>query len=62
MMKNIYFDNLLFSLSKDDKYNEYDFYDFYYKDKDSVYEAFNAICQIIKYIEAEDNKDKLPTA
>lgn len=63
MVKNIHSDNLLFTLSKGDKYNdEYDFYYFYYKDKDSVYEAFNVICQIMKYIETEDNKDEFPTA
>lgn len=62
MVKNIHSDNLLFTLSKDDKYNEYDLYYFYYKDKDSVYEAFNVIRQIMKYIETEDSKDELPTA
>lgn len=62
MAKNIYSDDVLFVLSKGDKYNEYDLYYFYYKDKDSVYEAFDAICQIIKDIKAKDNKDELPTA
>ena len=61
MVKNIHSDNLLFTLSKGDKYNEYDLYYFYYKDKDSVYKAFDAICQIIRDIEAEDNKGKMPT-
>lgn len=59
MVKNIHSDNLLFVLSKTDNDNEYEFY---YKDKNSLNEAFDAICQIIKDIEAEDNKDKLPTA
>lgn len=59
MVKNIHSDNLLFVLSKTDNDNEYEFY---YKDKNSLNEAFDAICQIIKDIKAEDNKDKLPTA
>jgi len=58
MVKNIHSDNLLFVLSKTDNENEYEFY---YKDKNSLNEAFDAICQIIRDIEAEDNKGSLPT-
>lgn len=63
MTKNIYSDNLLFALSKgdSDKDNEYEFYYFYYKDEQAIKAAFNAICQIIKDIETEDNKGSLPT-
>ena len=57
MTKNIYSDNLLFALSKGDKDNEYEFYYFYNKDEQAIKAAFNAICQLIKDLQAEKDRN-----
>ena len=59
MTKNIYSDNLLFALSKvdSDKDNEYEFYYFYYKDEQAIKAAFNAICQLIKDLQVEKDRN-----
>ena len=59
MTKNIYSDNLLFALSKgdSDKDNEYEFYYFYYKDEQAIRVAFDVICQLIKDLQAEKDRN-----
>lgn len=47
-------DDLLFVLAKTDNDNEYEFY---YKDERAIEEAFDAICQLIKDLQAEKDKN-----
>lgn len=47
-------DDLLFILAKTDNDNEYEFY---YKDERAIEEAFDAICQLIKDLQAEKDKN-----
>lgn len=56
-MKKFNDDDLLFALSKGDKDNEYEFYYFYYKDEQAIKAAFNAICQLIKNLQAEKDRN-----
>ena len=56
-MKKFNDDDLLFALSKGDKDNEYEFYYFYYKDEQAIKAAFNAICQLIKDLQAEKDRN-----
>lgn len=53
-MKNFNSDDLLFVLAKTDNNDEYEFY---FKDEQAVEAAFDAICQLIKDLQAEKNKN-----
>ena len=53
-MKNFNSDDLLFVLAKTDNNSEYEFY---YKDEQSIKAAFNAICQLIKDLQAEKDRN-----
>lgn len=53
-MKNFNSDDLLFALAKTDNNGEYEFY---YKDERAIEEAFGAICQLIKDLQAEKDKN-----
>ena len=53
-MKNFNSDDLLFVLAKTDNNSEYEFY---YKDEQSIKVAFNAICHLIKDLQAEKDRN-----
>lgn len=53
-MKEFRSDDLLFVLAKTDNNDEYEFY---YKDEQAIEAAFDAICQLIKDLQAEKDKN-----
>lgn len=53
-MKEFRSDDLLFVLAKTDNDNEYEFY---YKDEQAIAAAFDAICQLIKDLQAEKDEN-----
>lgn len=55
-MKNFNSDDLLFVLAKT---NNNDEYEFYYKDEQAIKAAFDAICQLIKDLQAENGRNNV---